>query len=280
MLLLVILGLLVGGSIIWSAGSILTRPVSQKFDAPPQHAVEVSFSSKSGSRISGWFYKAEAPVGVAVLMHGIRSNRGQMTARAEQLLELNISSLVFDFQAHGASPGTIITLGHLESYDAQAALTYVKSVEPDLPVLIIGVSMGGAATLLAKPTLDVEVIVLESVYPDITTAISNRLASRLPAGRLFAPLLSYQIKPRAGVSASDLSPVNEAARVTAATLVLNGSEDTHTTIEDSVRLYEMLPEPKDISIINGAGHVDLESFAQEKYWSIVKPFILSHLHGD
>jgi len=278
---LILLGaIIIGVLAIWLVGYLLTKPVPVTFAKTPSAVINVSFESESGSSISGWLYGAEEPVGLAVLMHGIRSNRAQMVARAEQLLELNITSLVFDFQAHGESAGRLITLGHLEALDAQAAVSYVKSIDSDLPVLAIGVSMGGAAALLAEPALEADVLILESVYPDITTAISNRLSARLPGGHLLTPLLSYQIMPRTGISASKLSPANEASRVVAATLVLSGSEDAHTTIEDTLKLYEALPGPKSIEIINGAGHVDLEYYDNDTYWEIVQPFIIEHLALD
>jgi len=277
-ILLILIGTIaISALIVWLLGSMLTKPVPVTFSKTPAAAISVSFTSESGSSISGWLYSAEEPQGLAVLMHGVRSNRAQMVSRAERLLELNITSLLFDFQAHGESTGNLITLGYLESLDAQAAISYIKGIDSRLPVLTIGVSMGGAAALLAAPALKTDVLILESVYPDITTAISNRLAARIPGGSLLTPLLSYQIMPRTGVSASKLSPANEAKRVVAATLVLSGSEDTHTTVADTLKLYEALPEPKSVEIINGAGHVDLENFNSDAYWEIVQPFIVSHL---
>lgn len=41
--------------------------------------------------------------------------------------------------------------------------------------------MGGAATLLASPPLDVNALVLEMVYPNINQAVSNRLSMRVGA---------------------------------------------------------------------------------------------------
>jgi len=160
---LLLLGVLAGGLVVWTAGWVLTKPVPVEFSQIPPEASTVSFPSESGSTISGWLYAADKPMAAAVLMHGVRSNRGQMVARAKHLLDLNITSLIFDFQAHGESSGNIITLGHLESLDAQAALHYIETVTPDLPKLAIGISMGGAAALLAKPALEVDVLVLESV---------------------------------------------------------------------------------------------------------------------
>jgi len=54
-------------------------------------------------------------VGTIVLMHGVRANRLSMVRRAEMLHRAGYSVLLFDFQAHGESPGSHITMGYLES---------------------------------------------------------------------------------------------------------------------------------------------------------------------
>ncbi len=89
------------------------------------------------------------------------------------------SSLLFDFQAHGESTGERITFGYLESKDAQAAVNFLHTNLPEEKLGLIGVSMGGAATLLATPPLEVNAMVLEMVYPTIEQAITARLTIRL-----------------------------------------------------------------------------------------------------
>ncbi len=243
----------------------------------PVGAIAVSFPSDSNSEIKGWLFKAEHEKAFAVLLHGVRSNRGQMITRAQHLQQLGITSLAIDFQAHGESPGSIITLGHLESFDAQAAVRFIKKSNNEIPVVVFGVSMGGSAFLLAKPSIEVDVLILESVYPDIKTAIANRLGSRIKGGEYLTPLLSAQIKPRAGIAASQLSPVKEAGRTRAATLVLSGESDIRTTVEDTKKLFDALPEPKMLYLFTGASHEDLERFDQKQYWGIVEAFIQQHI---
>lgn len=266
-----------GMGLVWIAGSILTKPVPEQFKDTPQAASPITFDSQSGATIHGWLYEATDPVALAVLMHGVRSNRGQMVARAERLQSLGITSMTFDFQAHGESTGEIITLGYLESLDAQAAVDFVTALNPALPKLVIGVSMGGAAAIMSEPALVIDALIVESVYPDIKTAIGNRLASRLPGGRLLTPLLSLQIKPRIGVSADELAPVQYAKTVDVPTLVLSGRRDLRTTVADTQRLMHALNGEKQLYFFDTAGHDDLERFDSTQYWGVVEPFIRAQL---
>ena len=96
-------------------------------------------------------------------MHGAWDTRLRMIQRARVLQGEGFSVLLFDFQAHGESPGTRITFGRLEALDATAAVGFVRSRLPGVRVGAIGASLGGAAALLGDGPLKVEALVLEAV---------------------------------------------------------------------------------------------------------------------
>ena len=82
----------------------------------------------------------------------------------------------------------------------------VKSSTKCAPAL--GVSLGGAATLLGKTAVEADALVLESVFPTIEEAVADRIEARLGSvGRLLAPLLYEQIPLRIGVPIEKLRPI-------------------------------------------------------------------------
>ena len=171
-------------------GTLASAPAPVAIGAPPPDLPigSVSIESKSGSRLSGWLVHGQPLGGAVLLMHGIRANRLEMLARARMLHKHGFSVLLFDFQAHGESPGRHITFGYLEAKDARAAFDYLRRVMPKERIGIVGMSLGGAAAILADPPLEADAIVLEAVYGSIDMAIENRLAIWLGgAGRLLAP---------------------------------------------------------------------------------------------
>ena len=130
-------------------------------------------------------------------MHGSRGDRRQMLGRATFLNQAGYSVLLFDFQAHGDSPGKRITIGHLESRDARAAVEFMKRNCPGQKIGVIGLSMGGAAAVMASPALEVDAMALEMVYPDIKRATANRMERYLGGwARGLAPLLIMQLPRR------------------------------------------------------------------------------------
>jgi alpha-beta hydrolase superfamily lysophospholipase len=238
----------------------------------------VQFPSESGALINGWLIEGQKGAGVIALMHGVRASRVDMLGRARFLKDAGYTVLLFDFQAHGESRGEHITFGYLESRDASAALEFLRANFPDEKIGLIGVSMGGAAALLATPPLEVDAMVLEMVYPTISQAVSDRLVMNLGgwSGAL-TPLLTWQLKPRLGFGPEALRPIDNVGSISAPKLFIAGTEDRHTTIEESRQLFNAAREPKEFWAIEGAAHVNFHEFARRDYESRVLDFFDKYL---
>ena len=205
-----------------------------------------------------------------------------MLRRARLFHAEGFAVLLFDFQAHGESTGTRITFGHREGQDAAAAIAYVRARLPNERIGAIGSSLGGAAALLAPAPLDVDALVLESVYSDITAAIENRIIAVLgPIGAIVAPpttaLFKLVLPPFLGVTAVDLRPIDRIAGVRAPVLVAGGMLDDRTSIVETRRMFALANETKQLWVVPRAGHVDLEGFVPAEYRSHVLAFMIETL---
>jgi uncharacterized protein len=273
-------GLLTYFAGVWLAGSVLSAPAHQSTGVLPSDLVgrSVDFPSESGALIHGWFISGKKDAGAIVLMHGVRANRLSMLDRARFLSHAGYSVLLFDFQAHGESTGERITFGYLESRDAQAAISFLRRNLPDQKIGVVGISMGGAATLLASPPLDVNAIVLEMVYSTLNQAISNRLKMRLGSwGGYLTPLLTWQFQPRLGMNAEVLRPIDHVGKIRAPKLFIVGAEDQHTTVEESRQMFNAASSPKELWVVDGAKHVDLYPMATKEYERRVLDFFGQYL---
>jgi len=214
-------------------------------------------------------------------MHGVRANRVNMLERARFLARAGYSVLLFDFQSHGESAGRRITLGYLESRDARASVNFVRANTPGEKVGVIGVSMGGAAALLASPPLEADAMVLEMVYPTIDQAVSDRLSVRFGNwSRVFTPLLTWQLRPRLGVSAAALRPIDRVGSIHTPKLFIAGAEDQYTTLEESRQVFAAASEPKALWVVSGAKHEDLCRFAGKEYEQRILDFFGQNLNGS
>jgi fermentation-respiration switch protein FrsA (DUF1100 family) len=276
-----------GGGILAGAaaasGCEMTRPAhTGPLVLPSELAVRpVSFASRSGGTIRGWFLMGEPGRGSVLLLHGVGSNRRSMVDRARFLHRAGYTVLLPDFQAHGESEGRHITFGSLESLDASAALDFLRACAGGGRVAAFGVSMGGAAALLGPAPLHVDALVLESVYPTIRQALEDRLDVWLgPFGRLgrwVAPLVIREVSAEIGVSEDALRPIDRIARAGAPVFLLAGTRDFYTPIHESRALFEQARGPKQFWAVEGAAHEDLHAFDRAAYEERVGAFLATHL---
>lgn len=266
-----------GTAAVWAVGSLLVAPAHRVLP-PPQPGVEVLAIPSASGDLAAWVQPVDSARGVVVLMHGVRADRSSQIGRMRLFHEAGYVTVAFDFQAHGESPGEAITFGWREREDAIAAVHFARGRFPGLPVAVVGQSMGGAAAILAGPRLGADALVVEAVYGSVERATRNRLRMRLgPLGEHVAPLLVLQFRPRLGLSAAALRPVEAVAEVDTPILVLGGSEDRHTWPTETRALYAAAPEPKALWVIDGAAHQDFLAFAPEAYRKRVLAFLDRHL---
>lgn len=277
--LVTVIVIAIGGAFAW-LGDVLSRPALASVGSPPAdlQASSVEMSTAAG-RVSGWIMPGEPEKGSILLLHGIRANRLQMLGRARFFHGIGYSVLAIDMQAHGESPGERITYGARESMGVGAALEYLKASRPGRQIGVIGVSMGAAALVLSRPGApELSAVVLESMYPTIEEAVADRIA--VHAGnwaRAFAPLLLWQLPLRTGVDASQLRPISAIGSIHAPLLIAAGSSDPDTTLAETRRIFEAAPAPKELWIVEGAGHVDLFHFYRREYEARVGGFIREHV---
>ncbi|MHC4844991.1 MAG: alpha/beta hydrolase [Planctomycetota bacterium] len=261
-------------------GSVLVQPVQRDVGPPPETPPlePVTLTSRSGLRLAGWFARGELSRGGVLLMHAVRADRRMMLGRAAFLYAAGYSVLLFDFQSHGESEGEAVTFGHLEAQDAAAAVAWMRERLPGEPLAAIGVSLGGAASLLDPGPLDVDALVLEAVYADIHRAVASRLGMRFGApGAWATPLLTMQLRPRLGIDADDLRPVDRIRDLRCPVLIVAGEVDRHTMLSQSMDLHRAAPEPKSLWIVPGAAHGDLHAHAPREYEQRVLAFLDVHL---
>lgn len=263
----------------WFVAGALVAPSPRPIGDPPHelNATRFRLNSDSGSLISGWHTQPNASHGVIVLLHGIRGSRLSMLDRARILHDVGYATVMIDFQAHGESPGDALTVGYREQHDVCAAVEYARRQHPGEPIGVIGVSLGGAAALLASP-LDIDALVLESVYPNLRDAIHNRVAAQLgPFSAIPAELLLIQMKPRLGFWPEELRPIDHLLGIGCPVCIASGTEDRHTTEAETRRMFSAAPEPKELCFFEGAAHVDLFQHNPTQYRDRVIRFLDAHL---
>jgi len=147
-------------------------------------------------------------------------------------------------------------MGHLEPLDVAAA---VDAAPAGLPVVTMGISLGGAAVLLHGGTIGGVAGVVAISAPAWSNSWDTKATERIRrhvstrGGRLF---LSSVLRTRV---AADWKGVPESRDIAAAiapafTIVVHDPDDHYFGEEHARTLYEWLRPPKDLWLIPGSGH--------------------------
>lgn len=256
-------------------GQLVTAPRSAVAFPDDGPALEpVSVEAADGAILSGWQLSAGNPSAIVVLLHPVLADRTHMLSRARFLAAAGYGALMFDSRAHGESGGRRLTYGLLEAGDAAATVRFARKRFPGVPVVTLGISLGGGATLLAEPELKPDGMILESVFPDLETALANRLRMRLgQMGAYLAPLFAWQVRWRLDAVDEDFWAFKRARSVTVPVMVIAASADRRVTSELTLRFFELFESSKTIWLAGGAVHQDLHWFAGEEYERRVLAFV-------
>ncbi len=267
--------------VIIGIGEVMTGPASTAVESLssdfPVEAVQIPLGA--GASVHGWLARGAHGGGVILLLHSIRSNRLEMLSRARFLNGQGYGVLLIDLQAHGETPGKRITFGVRESEDVEAAVAFLRKTFPYERIAAIGVSLGAAAIVLAKHSLKLDAVVLESLHPTIEEAIENRLRLHLGEyGPALLPLVLTQLSFYLDVPIDQLDPITRIGDLNAPLLLIAGSNDEHTKVPETERLFAAARQPKDIWIVPGAGHFNMHSYAGREYEDHISDFLDRHLH--
>ncbi len=137
---------------------------------------DVSFQAADGVALKGWWVPAAEARGSVVLIHGLNRSRIEMARKLPFLHRQGWNALLFDVRHHGESGGSVSSFGYFERGDVQAAVALARKKSPG-PVVLWGVSLGGATAMLAAaedPT--VAGVVCDSSYRSLRDTVHHHLS--------------------------------------------------------------------------------------------------------
>ena len=140
---------------LWDTNEALTREDYEKMnrnaDWLKRYPYETVYTtSHDGLKLGGRFFPTDKPCrGLYILVHGYRSHSiYDFSCVVKLLLNEGFSCLLPDNRAGGLSEGKYIGFGVLERHDLVTWSEYLKERFPGQPVILDGVSMGGATIMM------------------------------------------------------------------------------------------------------------------------------------
>lgn len=267
---------LVGLALSWSVGSALVRPSASAVAPATLPARDMTLRAADGLAIAATYWPGRAANSPAVLLlHGNGASRGQVAGSAEWLASRGYAVLAIDFRGHGESALVQRSFGLFESRDAEAALGWLKREQHGAKVAVLGISLGGAASLLSEHRpLPADALILQAVYPDIRRAIRNRLADSLGvAAWLGEPALSLQSLPRYRVWPSRIAPLTALRRYSGPVFVIGGGADRYTPPAETREMFAAVRGPRSLWLVDGLDHAHVSGLATPLYRARILAFL-------
>jgi pimeloyl-ACP methyl ester carboxylesterase len=248
------------------------------------HAAREDFelAAPDGVRLRGW--KVRPAPGTAtgdwvLLYHGQADNRAGMIGQAEMLLRHGDSVLMMDARGHGASEGEMVTYGWLERNDSRAIVDALTGQEHPHCLLASGESMGAAVALeSAGVEPRIEAVVAESAFRNLREAAYDYAGlhvSPLLGKTLLRPVVMIGLpgaEKEGGFRADDVSPEKAVAARAFPVLLICGLDDRVIPPRHTRAIYAAAIGPKQMWLVPGAGHTQVQGRAPEEFERRVTQF--------
>lgn len=231
----------------------------------------VSFPSQAPDRLElgGWLFTANSPKAV-VIVHGWSGNRARLTPLAEHLNQHGFNVLTFDLRG-GTGRNTY---GQREAQDLAGAVMWLQESRGFSPneISVVGNSVGGAAATLYAAEHPVRKLVLISPILDVPTTKRTILRDYhfiLPG--LYA--LGSSAFEHIVFGVNPPSPIKTLPQVAAPTLILHGTNDELSPVEQVATLPQSTTVT--VQLIEGGSHTFFDDDMQETqcYMQQIRAFL-------
>lgn len=233
---------------------------------------------KNGEWVETWLIPASGTKvkGTILMFPGKDSSKAkQLLAPAQVFHDLHYNTLLVDFRGVGGSSGNITTLGVRESEDVALVLREADRLQLQKPFVLYGISMGSAAilTAVAKKQVKPNGIILELPFARSIDALRSRVKAFHIPSFPFAELVVFWGGVQHGFNAFAHNPVTYAAQVQCPTLIMHGSLDQWTTIDEIKEILHNLRGSKKLVLFPNTGHTLLVTVDQKLWKNSVDQFL-------
>jgi fermentation-respiration switch protein FrsA (DUF1100 family) len=269
---------LVAGLTLYGSTQVTSPPRSDHRDDPLSWGLPcetIGFRAADGLPLRGWLARAPLGRGAVIVAHGHGANRHSSLAYASFLFP-EYSVLLPDFRAHGESPGQLTSVGYHERKDLIGAVGHLRSLGYQW-VGLLGISMGGAAALLAAAECpEVDAVVADSSFAALRHAVREGARMRGYPAPIVRPLAYLSCRTaawRLRYSMRSGDPITAIARIAPRPLLLiQGEADSFILPEEARALYAAAGDPKELWLLPGVGHARAIEAASARYCERVMDF--------
>ncbi len=240
---------------------------------------KISVKTEDGyTLIAAEFPAAEDNHKWVLILHGYTGWKEEMYPFAYWYHEQGYHVIVPDLRCQGESEGDFIGMGWTDHYDCMLWLDYILSQDGDAGIVLHGQSMGAAAALMISGdeelSVNIDAVISDCAYTDAYAMFGEKIKDwfHLPAFPL-VDTACLVLRMRGGYDLKDASAIDAVRNSRIPTLFIHGDMDEMISVQMSKDLYEAAGCPKELLIIEGAGHAQAHEKDPEAYFGVIRVFL-------
>ncbi len=218
-----------------------------------------------------------------VCIHGWTNVKREMSSYAMEFYRRGFNVLLPDLRGHGDSESRFVSMGWLDRLDIVDWINSIVEENPKSRIVVHGVSMGGATTMMTTGEKLPENVVLAiedcgfSSVKDIFVDQAIRKYHLPP--KLVIPPASLVNKIINGFFFGEASAVKQLQKSKTPTLFMHGDKDDFVLIENLDKVYNACAAKKEKYVFHGAEHAVSSHWFHKEYWEVVDAFLERYFYA-
>ena len=236
---------------------------------------DVYIKSYDGTRLYARYYHTKDNAPVHIMLHGYKGNALRDMCGGYRLArDMGHNVLVVDHRGCGKSCGRTITFGIKERRDALCWINYICSRFGDVPIFMVGVSMGAATSLMVTDMdipKNVVGVIADCPYSSPKEVIT-KVCRDMGMPRFIYAFVVLGAMLYGGFLPNSASAVKSVQNSKVPILILHGDADAFVPFSMAEAIYKSATSEKYLYSFEGADHGMSYMVDPEKYTAAVNEF--------
>jgi pimeloyl-ACP methyl ester carboxylesterase len=215
------------------------------------------FIESGGAKLHAWHFKKNVLSPTLLYIHGNAGNIADRLPVIKGYLKIGLNVLIYDPRGYGKSYGRQTE----KNFVADAVAAYRHLVQKcgiyANNIILLGQSLGGIAALKLANSEKCKGLILEGTFVSVPQ-LARDLYPTLPVWML---------------ASRNFNNENEVRKLKIPVLFICGTLDATIPHHHTKRLYESAHEPRELIVIEGAGHTDMYLVAPDIYYGAIARFV-------
>ena len=253
------------------------------FDETPHEEILIPSHEKNKKLHAQYFENTDKNLW-AITIHGWTNINREMSSYAMEYYKRGFNVLIPDLRGHGNNETNYVSMGWLDRLEIVDWINYIVKNNPDAKIVLHGVSMGGATTMMTTG---------ENLPKNVVCAVEDcgftgvydifedqcRRTYHLPP-KIIMPASNFVNLLFNGFSFKKASAIEQLKKSKTPTLFMHGDKDDFVLFENLDKVYDACAAEKEKYVIHGAEHALSSHWYHEEYWQRVDEFLAKHVKTE